>query len=82
MSQKILFNFIALVLVCQLYAQKTTPTIKNEADVPSYKLPHLLTSMGGEEIDTPLKWDRLRRPEIHSYFAPSLWCGSWSTRFS
>ena len=73
MSKKILFNFIALVFVCQLYAQKTTPTIKNETDVPSYKLPHLLTSMGGEEIDTPLKWDRLRRPEIHSYFANQVY---------
>ncbi|MBT3445108.1 MAG: hypothetical protein HN443_08720 [Flavobacteriaceae bacterium] len=57
MSQKILFNFIALVFVCQLYAQKTTPTIKNEADIPYYKLPHLLTSMGGEEIDTTFNPD-------------------------
>lgn len=73
MSQKIKFNLIALVFICQLYGQKTTTTIKNEADVPSYKLPHLLTSEGGKEIDTPLEWNRLRRPEIHSYFANQVY---------
>ena len=73
MSQKILFIFIFLVFSYQLSAQKTTPTIKNEADVPSYKLPHLFTSKGGKEIDTPTEWERLRRPEIHSYFANQVY---------
>jgi len=73
MSQKILFSFTVLVFSYQLSAQKTTPTIKNEADVPLYKLPHLLTSKGGTEIDTSSEWERLRRPEIHSYFANQVY---------
>ena len=73
MSQKILFSFTVLVFSYQLSAQKTTTTIKNEADVPSYKLPNLLTSKGGAEIDTSNEWERLRRPEIHSYFANQVY---------
>ena len=73
MSQKILFSFIVLVFSYQLYAQKRTPTIKNEAYVPSYKLPHLFTSNGGKEIDTSSEWERLRRPEICSYFANQVY---------
>ena len=73
MSQKTLFSFIVLVFSYQLSAQKTTPTIKNEADVPLYKLPHLFTSKGGMEIDTSSEWERLRRPEIHSYFANQVY---------
>ena len=73
MSQKILFSFTILVISYQISAQKTTNTIKNEADVPLYKLPHLLTSKGGTEIDTSSEWERLRRPEIHSYFANQVY---------
>jgi len=69
MSQKILFSFIVLVFSYQLSAQKTTPTIKNEGDVPAYELPQLLTTLAGKKINNPSDWERLRRPEIHSYFA-------------
>jgi len=53
MRQKILFSFILLVFSNQLSAQKTTPTIKNEADVPSYELPQLLNTLAGKKINTP-----------------------------
>jgi hypothetical protein len=69
MNQKLQFSLIALTFICKLSAQITTPTIKEEADVPSYQLPQLLISEKGIEIDSPAKWERLRRPEILSYFA-------------
>ena len=53
MSQKLLFSLIALTFIYQLSAQITTPTIKEEADVPSYQLPQLLISERGKEVDSP-----------------------------
>ena len=73
MIQKILFGVIAFLFVYHLSAQKTTPTIKNEADVPLYVLPQLLTSENEKQIDTSLEWERLRRPEILSYFANQVY---------
>ena len=73
MNKKISLSLTAMVFVFQLFAQKTTPTIKNEADVPSYDLPRLLISMGGKEIVNPSEWERLRRPEILSYFANQVY---------
>jgi hypothetical protein len=73
MSQKLLFSLIALTFIYQLSAQITTPTIKEEADVPSYQLPQLLISERGKEVDSPAKWERLRRPEILSYFANQVY---------
>ena len=49
MRQKILFSFIVLVFSYQLSAQKTTPTIENEVDVPAYELPQLLTTFAGKK---------------------------------
>lgn len=53
MSQKLLFSLIALMFIYQLSAQITTPTIKEEADVPSYQLPQLLISERGKKLIPP-----------------------------
>lgn len=73
MRQKILFNFIVLIFSNQLFGQKTTPTIKNEADVPAYDLPQLLTTLTGEKINATSDWEGLRRHEIYTYFANQVY---------
>ncbi|MGA0374694.1 MAG: acetylxylan esterase, partial [Flavobacteriaceae bacterium] len=73
MIQKFIFNFIVLIFSYQLFAQKTSSTINDEAEVPSYELPQLLITSSGEKINTPSDWERFRRPEIHSYFANSVY---------
>ena len=73
MLQRIFFGFIVFIFFCKLNAQRATPTIINEADVPSYELPQLLITLSGEKTNTPSDWERLRRPEIHSYFANQVY---------
>ncbi|MEC8636797.1 MAG: acetylxylan esterase [Bacteroidota bacterium] len=73
MIQKFIFNFIVFIFSYQLFAQKTSSTINDEAEVPSYELPQLLITSSGEKINTPSDWERFRRPEIHSYFANSVY---------
>ncbi len=64
---------MALMIYHQLFAQRSTPTIKNEADVPAYDLPLLLRTESGIEVKTAEAWERLRRPEIHAYFANQVY---------
>ena len=68
-----IFTLIIILLIYPLYAQKTTPTIISEADVPPYELPKLLISDNGKKINIPSDWEHLRRPEIHSYFANQVY---------
>ena len=68
-----IFSLVTLLLIYHLSAQKTTPTIKKEADVPSYELPKLLISDNGKKINISSDWEHLRRPEIHSYFANQVY---------
>ena len=53
MLQRILFSLIGFIFFYKLNAQRTTPTIINEADVPSYELPQLLITLSGEKTNTP-----------------------------
>ena len=73
MLQRILFGLIVLIFFYKLNAQRATPAIIDEADVPPYELPQLLITLSGEKTNTPSDWERLRRPEIHSYFANQVY---------
>ena len=73
MIKNTIFSLITFLLTYHLSAQKTTPTIKKEADVPLYELPQLLISDNGKKINISSDWEHLRRPEIHSYFANQVY---------
>ena len=73
MIKKILLSLVVLTFFYWLPAQKTTPTIKKEADVRPYELPQLLITLNGKKINTPMEWERFRRPEILSYFSNQVY---------
>ena len=73
MERKYLLIIPVLLLFGPMSAQKTTPTIKKEAEVMPYDLPPLLITETGKEIETVNDWEGLRRPEIHSYFANQVY---------
>ena len=73
MERKYLLIIPILLLFGPMSAQKTTPTIKKEAEVMPYDLPPLLITETGKEIETVNDWEGLRRPEIHSYFANQVY---------
>ena len=77
MSNKIIFSIIGLMFCHQLSAQKTTPTIKSEADVPAYDLPNLLITETGVDVNTAEEWERLTqeypkqlRAQVHRLLEP------------
>ncbi len=43
--------------------------VRDEANVPPYQLPPILTSAEGKPISTPDEWFNVRRPQIMSLFA-------------
>ena len=63
----------ALIVSYSLLGQKTTPTIKEESEVPQYVLPQLLKTKKGKSVKTVRDWERSRRPEIHDYFAHQVY---------
>ena len=63
----------ALIVSHSLLGQKTTPTIKEESEVPQYVLPQLLKTKKGKSVKTVRDWERSRRPEIHDYFAHQVY---------
>ena len=64
--------FIAFISTMIVNGQ-TIETTVDESKVPQYVLPELLKSSNGEEIDTPEKWNKLRRPEILDLFETQVY---------
>ena len=54
-----------ITLSTSLMAQKA---IKDESQVPSYKLPDVLTTESGKKVTTTRQWEKRRRPEVLGLF--------------
>ncbi|MBT3382909.1 MAG: hypothetical protein HN778_08605 [Prolixibacteraceae bacterium] len=66
-----LVYFSASVLA-QPFEGKYNEVIYKESEVPSHKLPDVLTTFNGEKIDNIEKWEKARKPEILNFFEQNL----------
>lgn len=61
-----LINFFKLLfpLLLGINISTTAQVITKESEIPTYKLPDLLTSTNGQAIATTVDWEQIRRAEI------------------
>lgn len=68
---------LLVLLLCIWFVNPTFAQIKNtiddEAKVPEYKLPDVLTRFNGKKIKTEKDWFRRRRPEILQKFTEEVY---------
>ncbi len=67
-----LASFTAFNSAAQTYEGKFLEANYDEAKVPEYKLPDVLSSFDGKTIKTVEDWERLRRPEIVDFFTQNM----------
>lgn len=61
-----------LLLSVTTYSQEDN-YIKDEKDVPEYKLPELLKNLRGKKIKSVKKWEKIRRPELLNLFDQEIY---------
>ncbi|HIG30397.1 MAG TPA: hypothetical protein EYQ50_22395 [Verrucomicrobiales bacterium] len=60
------------VATAQTYRGKFLEANYDESKVPDYTLPDVLTSFGGQTINTVEAWEKTRRPEIVKFFEQNI----------
>lgn len=58
--------------VAQTYEGKYLEANYDEAKVPEYTLPDILTTFEGKKITSKNEWEKVRRPEIVDFFAQNM----------
>ncbi len=69
---KIIIVIFLLLASTTTYAQRDT-YIRNEKEIPEYKLPELLKSYSGKKIKSIKKWEKRRRPELIKVFKQEIY---------
>lgn len=69
-SKSRIFCFLIILLIAgpQLFAQVNY----DEASIPFYTLPEILTTEKGERINSTDEWERIRRPEVLQIFKDQM----------
>ncbi|MDX1285962.1 MAG: hypothetical protein R3182_13160, partial [Draconibacterium sp.] len=62
-----------ILIFAQSYSGKYLEANYNEAKVPEYTLPEVLTSFNGQTINTIKEWEEIRRPEIVKFFEQNIY---------